>query len=114
MLFELSIVEAFPWNNFVGVDGTLLLTGTVDDDEEFVDDGEEITGTDLSSFCDLCLFLSSSDFSLEWFKLRLGLGEGELEFVEVGVLDNASMLISSFGGEDASICAPKSSRSKSS
>ena len=45
--------------------------------------------------------------TLEWFKLRLGLGEGELEFVEVGVLDNASMLISSFGGEDASICAPR-------
>ena len=40
---------SYPWNNFVGVDGTLLLTGTVDDDEEFVDDGEEITGTDLCS-----------------------------------------------------------------
>lgn len=44
--------------------------------------------------------------TLEWFKLRLGLGEGELEFVEVGVLDNVSMLKSSFGGEDASNCAP--------
>lgn len=44
--------------------------------------------------------------TLEWFKLRLGLGEGELEFVEVGVLDNVSMLMSSFGGEDASNCAP--------
>ena len=34
--------------------------------------------------------------TLEWLTVRLGLGEGELEFVEVGVLDNFSS--SSFSG----------------
>lgn len=43
-------------------------------------------------------------FILEWFKFRLGLGEGEFEFVEVGVFDNVFMLMLLFGGEDVSNC----------
>lgn len=46
-MFQPIIHNSYPWNNFVGVDGTLILRGT-DDEDEFVEDGEEITGID---FC---------------------------------------------------------------
>lgn len=46
-MFPPIIHNSYPWNNFVGVDGTLILRGT-DDEDEFVEDGEEITGID---FC---------------------------------------------------------------
>ena len=39
---------------------------------------------------------------MEWFAINPGLGDGELEFVDVGVVDNLSeKRSSSFGGEDA-------------
>lgn len=47
LMFQPIIHNSYPWNNFVGVDGTLILRGT-DDEDEFVEDGEEITGID---FC---------------------------------------------------------------
>ena len=43
---------------------------------------------------------------MEWFIDRLGLGDGELEFVDVGVPEILSVKWSSFGGDDANTCAP--------
>lgn len=110
MLLLLSF-DKFPVKSFEGVVATLLL-----EDEEFVDDvGDDITDADLLFSSGFFIFLSfSSLLSLEWLFVRLGLGEGELELVDVGVPESLSVKWSSFGGDDASICPPTSSRSNSS